>query len=111
MEGIEGLVNCKFLVLYGNLIEFLEGLEFMNNLEELLLNKNRISNLNYLATVNAKNIIKRLSCAHNNVCRDELENIANLCLSMRSLLYLDLYGNEVASNPAYKFRLAENSNL
>jgi Leucine-rich repeat (LRR) protein len=96
--------------MYGNQIEFLEGLNTMQNLKELLINRNKIKSLNYLAHPNLQSLVK-INASYNEIGAGELENIAHVTLALYNLKHLDLYGNEVFNNPGYKFRLTENSCL
>ena len=99
------------MILYGNQIEYLEGLETMGCLKELLIHRNKLRSLNYLALPSLSGSLIVLNASYNQLPLDELENIAHVTLSLYNLKKLDLYGNEVFNNPGYKFRLTENSSL
>jgi Leucine-rich repeat (LRR) protein len=79
-------------------------------LKELLINRNKIRSLNYLALANFSPLV-RLNASHNQLAEEELENIARVTLSLHNLKNLDLFGNPVANSHAYKFRLTENSSI
>ncbi|CDW87281.1 UNKNOWN [Stylonychia lemnae] len=97
-------------MIYGNNIEYLEGLDSMNNLKELLIHRNRIRSLNYLAMPNLQSLVK-INASYNQLAQSELDNIAHVTLHLYNLKQLDLYGNDVFSSPAYKYRITENSSL
>lgn len=82
----------------------------MKQLKELLVNRNKLRSLNYLA-INTFEALTRLNASHNQLQEEELDNIARVVLSLPSLKHLDLFGNPVAINAGYKFRLTENPSL
>jgi len=76
----------------------------------LEISRNRIESLSYLA-LPSLHTLEKVNCAHNKIPKTEIENVAHVTLALSNLKELDLYGNEVASEPSYKFRLTENSSL
>ena len=53
----------------------------------------------------------KINAAYNLIPEEELENVVYLATQLFNLKQLDLYGNNLVNNPAYKFRITESSSL
>lgn len=89
IEKIEGLKevsgSLERLIMYGNQIKIIEGLEGMQRLKEINLKKNKIgSSINNLGSNPALlQTIEVLNLSYNEIAESDLDNVATVILQMK----------------------------
>lgn len=105
MENLK-LASLKSLILSGNNITDLEGLNFVNNLEELEMNKCQLSDLNNLILFSLPGL-KRINFAYNKISLNYLDDLCNVLQNHPSIVEVDLSGNEITLNRHYKLKVLQ----
>jgi Leucine-rich repeat (LRR) protein len=85
----------------------------MQKLKEINLKKNKISNSVSKLAGNPTLLLtlETLNLSYNRIEDSDLDNVATVILQMKQLKQLDLYGNPLADNQTYKYRLCVNPTL
>jgi len=106
MENLN-LPTLKVLILTGNLIKHIDGLEETNSLSELILQKNEITELNYLGLPPEFPSLSKLDCSYNKIPLEYFEELCKILQNLPALSELDLTGNEITLQKYYKYNIIQ----